>query len=264
MEQHPTSRLAAGLFHVDWSPPDPRGPPLLLVHGAGGSHRHWPLEALALPARRVIAVDLPGHGESPGPSRRTVAGYARDLLAFLDALALPRAVVVGHSMGGAIALTLALDAPGRVAGLGLVSTGARLRVSPAILQATADPAAFAGAVEVMTDWTLGPGASPALRREFGEGLRRLPAEVAHGDFCACDAFDVRERLGEIRVPTEVVCGDADRSTPPRYSEFLQAHIAGARLHLIPGAGHLVALEAPAPTAAALAGLERRTCEPALA
>ena len=254
MESHATSRAVAGLFHVDWSPPARRGPPLVLVHGAGGSHRHWPAEALAIPGRRVIAVDLPGHGDSPGPARRAIADYARDLLAFLDAMELDRAVVVGHSMGGAIALSLALDSPGRVAGLGLVSTGARLRVTSALLQATADPATFSAAVEVMADWSFGPGASPALRSEFGEGLRRLPAAVVHGDFCACDAFDVCERLGELRLPTAVVCGDADRSTPPRYSEFLQAKIAGARLTLIPGAGHMVTLEAPASTLAALAVL----------
>jgi pimeloyl-ACP methyl ester carboxylesterase len=254
MESHATSRTAAGLFHVDWSPAGQRGPPLVLVHGAGGSHRHWPAEALAIPGRRVIAVDLPGHGDSPGPARRAVADYARDLLAFLDALGLARAVVIGHSMGGAIALSLALDSPDRVAGIGLVSTGARLRVTPAILQATADPATFSAAVEVMADWSFGAEASPALRTEFGEGLRGLPAAVVHGDFCACDAFDVRERLGEIRLPTVVVCGDADRSTPPRYSEFLKANIVGARLTIIPGAGHMLALEAPASTVAALAVL----------
>jgi pimeloyl-ACP methyl ester carboxylesterase len=223
----------------------------VLVHGAGGSHRHWPLEALALPGRRAIVVDLPGHGGSPGPARRAIADYARDLLAFLDGMELARAVVVGHSMGGAIALTLALDSPGRVAGLGLVGTGARLRVTAGILQATADPSSLSAAAEVMADWSFAPGASPALRSEFKEGLRSLPAAVVHGDFCACDAFDVRERLGEIRMPTAVVCGDADRSTPPRYSEFLQAHIAGARLTMIPEAGHMVALEAPAATVAAL-------------
>jgi pimeloyl-ACP methyl ester carboxylesterase len=254
MERHATPRTAAGLSHVDWSPPGQRGPPLILIHGAGGSHRHWPLELRTMPGRRVIAVDLPGHGDSPGPGRRAIDGYARDLPAFMDAMELARAVLVGHSMGGAIALTLALDWPDRVAGLGLVGTGARLRVTPALLQAASDPASFQAGIEVMADWSFGPGASPALRSEYREGLRRLPAAVVHGDFSACDPFDVRERLSELRLPTAVVCGDADRSTPPRYSEFLRAQIAGARLSLIPGAGHMVALEAPAATVAALAGL----------
>jgi pimeloyl-ACP methyl ester carboxylesterase len=254
MEPPAPTRRAAGLAHVDWSPPDQRGSPLVLIHGAGGSFRHWPEAARTMPGRRVLAVDLPGHGDSPGPGRRAVADYARDLLAFLDALDLARPVLVGHSMGGAIALTLALDWPDRVAGLGLVGTGARLRVAPAILQACADPAAFAAAVEGMADWSFGPGASPALRSAFTGELRRLPAAVAHGDFSACDAFDVRERLGEIRLPTAVVCGDADRLTPPRFAEFLRERIAGARLALIPGGGHLVALEFPAATVAALAGL----------
>src|SRR5574337_242258 len=125
---------AGGLFHTDSGPSPAGGPLLVLVHGAGGTHRHWPEEVRALPGRRVIALDLPGHGGSPGPAPGTVAGLARSVLGLLDALGVPGAVVAGHSMGGAVALTLALEAPARVAGLCLVGTGARLRVSPAVLQ----------------------------------------------------------------------------------------------------------------------------------
>jgi pimeloyl-ACP methyl ester carboxylesterase len=249
-----SSRTVAGLYHVDWNPPDQRGPPLILVHGAGGTHRHWPEEARSLPGRRVIAIDLPGHGGSPGPGRRSIADYAGDLRGLMDLLGISQAVLVGHSMGGAVALTLALDSPDRVSALGLVGTGARLRVSPAILQAAADPAAFEAAVDGMAGWFFGPGARRALRDEFTAGLRQVPAEVVHGDFSACDGFDVREQVGTIRVPTAVVCGDADQSTPPRFSEFLRASIPGARLTLIPGAGHMVALEAPGVTVAAIAAL----------
>src|SRR5512138_3800323 len=100
------ARSAAGLFHADSGPAPAGGPPLVLVHGAGGSQRHWAEEVRALPGRRVIALDLPGHGRSPGPAPGTVAGLARSVLGLLDALGLETAVVAGHSMGGAVALTL--------------------------------------------------------------------------------------------------------------------------------------------------------------
>ena len=242
------TRMAGGLFHADSGPAAAGSPPLLLVHGAGGTHRHWPEEVRALPGRRVIALDLPGHGGSPGPAPADVAGHARSVLGLLDALGLEVAAVAGHSMGGAVALTLALEAPARVAGLCLVGTGARLRVSRAVLQATADPAALAGAADSVAAWSFGASASEALRREFVEGLLANAPGVVHGDFAACDAFDVMGRLGEIRVPALVVCGSEDRLTPPKYSEFLRDRIGGARLEMIPGAGHMVMREAPAAVA----------------
>ena len=248
------SGVAAGLFHEDSGAPGAPGPPLVLVHGAGGSLRHWPAAVRRLPGRRVIALDLPGHGSSPPPAHGSVGACARSVLGLLDALGVDRAAIGGHSMGGAVALTLALEAPGRVAALALVGTGARLRVAPAILQATADPERYRGFGEGSAEVSFGPGASAALRREFAEGWRAVDAAVAHGDFLACDVFDAMARLGEIRAPALVVCGTEDRLTPPRYSEYLRDHLAGARLELVPGAGHMVMLEAPEQVAAAIEGL----------
>jgi pimeloyl-ACP methyl ester carboxylesterase len=234
----------AGLAFAESNPPGAAATPLVLLHGAGGTLRHWPEQIRALPGRRVIALDLPGHGDSPGPSLRSIAAYAERVLSALDALGIGSAALAGHSMGGAIALTVALEAPSRAAALVLVGTGARLRVSPAVLQATADPAALAAAAEGMCAYAFGSLGGAAARREFTEGLLATAAGVAHGDFSACDAFDVMARLGEIRAPALVVCGTEDRLTKPKYSEFLRDGIPGARLELVPGAGHMVMLEAP--------------------
>ncbi len=243
--------IAAGLSCSDWAPPGAAGPPLVLVHGAGGTSRHWPEELRALPGRRVVALDLPGHGGSPGPSLRSIGTYARSVVEALDALGIASAVVAGHSMGGAIALTIALEAPLRVAGLVLVGTGARLRVSPALLQATADPVALTAAAGMMADHAFGALAGPELRQEFARDLLATAPGVAHGDFSACDVFDAMARLAEIRAPALVVCGAEDRLTPPKYSEFLRDRIPGARLELVPGAGHMVMREAPELVAGAI-------------
>jgi pimeloyl-ACP methyl ester carboxylesterase len=243
--------LAAGIAFEDSRPGGFSGAPLVLVHGAGGTRLHWPEALRAMPGRRVIALDLPGHGRSPGGSERTVAGYAQRVLALLDALGVEAAVVVGHSLGGAIALTLALEAQARVAGLVLVGTGARLRVSSAVLEATANPVLPAQAARGMAERSVGPGASEALLGELVEGLRANAPGVLHGDFLACDAFDVMGRLGEVSAPTLVVCGTEDRLTPLKYSEFLCGKIRGARLERIAGAGHLAMLEAPDQVAAAV-------------
>jgi pimeloyl-ACP methyl ester carboxylesterase len=189
-------------------------------------------------------VDLPGHGAASPPGERTVTAYARRLLDLLDALGIARAAVGGHSMGGAIALTLALEAPDRVAGLLLVSTGARLRVAPAILAAAADPARSGEVGRLLAGSSFGTGAPHGLRAALADGLAATPPGVLHGDFTACDAFDAMAGLGSVRAPARVVVGAEDRLTPPRYAAFLRERLPGSGLLVVPGAGHMVTWEAP--------------------
>jgi pimeloyl-ACP methyl ester carboxylesterase len=245
---------AAGIAFEEHAPPRATGVPLVLVHGAGGTHAHWPEALRRLPGRRVLAVDLPGHGDSPPPGERAVPAYARRVVDLLDALGIPRAAVGGHSMGGAIALTLALDAPERVAGLLLVGTGARLRVAPAILQAWADPTRASELATAAAGFFFGASASPELLRAYAEGLASVAPGVVHGDFTACDAFDVIARLGEIRIPARVVVGEEDRLTPPKYSTLLRDKLPGAGFLVVPGAGHMVTWEAPEAVAKEAASL----------
>ena len=238
--------LAAGVAFEEHAPSGAQGVPLLLVHGAGGTHDHWPEALRRLPGRRVIAVDLPGHGGSPLPGERSVPAYAGRLLDLLDALGIARVVVGGHSMGGAIALTLALEAPERIAALLLVGTGARLRVTPAILLASADPARSRQVANAVAGFSFGAGASPQLLRAHADGVAAAAPGVLHGDFTACDAFDAMERLGAIRAPARIVVGAEDRLTPPRYAAFLRERLPGDGLLTVPGAGHMVTWEAPGP------------------
>ncbi len=227
-------------------------PPVVLVHGAGASSDDWPAELRALPGRRVLAVDLPGHGAAPGPPGTSIAERAAAVEALLDAEGIARAVIAGHSMGGAVALSLALERPGRVAALVLVATGARLRVAPEALALSATPEGLALAARAMADRSFGPGARDAVREARAREIAATAPGLLHSDLSACDAFDVMPRLGELRVPALVVCGTEDRLTPPKYAAFLAERLAGARLVLVPGAGHLVMVEEPRAVASAVA------------
>jgi pimeloyl-ACP methyl ester carboxylesterase len=215
---------------------------LVLVHGAGGSHLDWPAPLRRLKEANVYTLDLPGHGRSEGAGRSSIAAYRDFLLAFLDTLGLERATVVGHSMGGAIALDFALHYPSRLDGLILVGSGARLRVAPAIL--TGILSDFEATVDLVCDYAFGPSATEQLKRLGRQRLLKTPPEVLHGDYAACDAFDVMERLGEVHCPTLVIGGTADRLTPPKYSVYLRDHIPEAELVLVDAAGHMVMLEKP--------------------
>ncbi|HKV46336.1 MAG TPA: alpha/beta hydrolase [bacterium] len=211
----------------------------MFVHGAGGTASTWDLQRLAFPT--ATAVDLPGHRDT-GPGRRRVEDYADWLGAAVRQKGWPRLVLVGHSMGGAIALAYALSFPHEVAGIVLVSTGARLRVAPAILNGLSTD--YLGTVDLIIARCLGSRADPRLAERLREATRAVPAEVTRGDFQACDAFDAIPRLGEIRTPALVIGAGEDHMTPMPYAEYLRAHLSDARLVRIEGAGHMVHVERP--------------------
>jgi len=215
---------------------------LVLVHGAGGTHRHWGHQLRWLQGANLYALDLPGHGRSAGGGRASVDAYAASLQAFLEALGLTRAILAGHSMGGAIVQLLALEHSSMVGGLILVGTGARLRVLPSLLDGLAND--FEETIEALLGYAYSASA-PTDLVELGrqEWLANSP-EVIRGDFLACDRFDVMDRLGKIHCPTLVLCGEEDSLTPPKYSHLLRDSIADAALTVIPDAGHMVMLEQP--------------------
>ncbi len=225
-------------------------PPLVLVHGAGGNLMHWPGELRRLPGHMVYALDLPGHGKSSGAGRAEIGAYVEVVRAFAEALQLPPFVLGGHSMGGAIAQEFALRYPGRLTGLLLVGTGARLRVAPQILAGILSD--FSGTTELLAQWTHGEHTDPNLLRLYTRRLREVSPQVIHDDFVACDTFDRRADVSRITTPTLILCGDADRMTPVKYSQFLHEQIAGSQLVIVPGAGHMVMLEQPAAVARAVA------------
>ena len=228
--------------YVHRRPVPTAGPPVVFVHGAGGMHQHWLYQVRDLSHSPTYALDLPGHGRSEGQGRDSIAAYGDWLVGFLDAIDEEQAVLVGHSMGGAIVLDVALRHAGRVAGLGLVATGARLRVAPAILDGVLqNPKA---AVRLICDSAFGPETSPEMVRMGRRQMGSISPEVLYGDFVACDAFSVMDRLGEITAPTFVLCGSQDRLTPSKYSVYLRDQIARCVLHLVEGAGHMVMVERP--------------------
>ena len=235
---------------------------LVLLHGAGSSATIWDPLIEQLGGRwPVLAPNLPGHGGEAGPNRRSIEEYATWLEAYLAGHAEGPVVLAGHSMGGAIAMEAALrrraDPSARVSsgdpadagsgrrlvGLILICTGARLRVAPEVLAGI--PVDFPGTMRQMGEYAFTPGAPVELLKESQVRLDQAGAEVVHGDFSACDAFDVMARLEQIDLPTLVLCGTEDRMTPPKYSELLVQQIPGARLELIEGTGHMGPAEQPA-------------------
>ncbi|GAB4467771.1 MAG: alpha/beta hydrolase [Anaerolineae bacterium] len=217
-------------------------PPLLLIHGAGGIHLGWPPQVRRLKHVWVIAPDLPGHGQSDGEAHQAIGDYTADLLRLLDGLGIERVIVAGHSMGGAIAQQLALDAPGRVAGLVLVSTGARLPVTPVILENVIGSTGTV--IDFVMTYAYGPTTGEDILRLGRQTLEACPPQTLYNDYLACSVFDSRDRLDSIQVPALIVGGGEDKMTPARFSVYLDEYLPRSSLHLIERAGHMIPVEYP--------------------
>ena len=234
----PSLSIAGESIHTERS--GGSGPPLVLVHGSGGSLRHWPGSLRRERRLDVISLDLPGHGRSTGTGRRRVEDYADAVSAAAQALGLTDAVLAGHSLGGAVALVLGLREPPWLSRLALVGTGARLRVSPEILGLLKTD--FSAAVENIAHWAFGPDPDQHQVAAFCRGLFDTGPDVLYNDYSACDRFDLMDDIGRIRLPALVVAADQDRLTPVKYGVYLRDRLADAEMAVIEGAGHMMALE----------------------
>lgn len=226
-------------------------PTVVLLHGSGDNAQVWNDLIARLPEYTAIALDLPGHGaliDRPGPTTMTVDDYAGAVRAELARRGLGHVCLVGHSLGSAISLRMAVDYPALVSRLVLIGAGARMRVLPALLdEARTDPPA--------AKWKLVEMAfTPAHRSQacaFFEQVTPPAPGMLYRDLAACDGFDMMNELGHIAQPTLIVTGEEDRLTPPKYARFLAEHLDNAQLALLPNAGHYAQLEAPGAIADAI-------------
>ena len=216
---------------------------IVLIHGSGGDSEDWrgQLEGLA-EVVNVVAVELPGHGSSDPPGERSVEAYAGWVVHLVEALGLEKVMLIGCSLGGAIAKWIALDGKPWLKAIGLVGTGARLRVLPALLEGLRTN--VQEAVKLISAYSLSAGADDSYQNAAKEKLLRNPTELIHGDLSACDEFYVMNRVSEIAVPTWILVGQDDRMTPVKYSHFLKDRIAGSTMAVIEGACHLAMVEKP--------------------
>ena len=230
------------------------GPPVLWLHGLGGTWRDFGTQIDRLADRvRCIVPELRGHGRTPPvPGPFTTAVLGDDVALVLDVLGVDRAVVVGLSLGGMVAQAVALDYPERVAGLVLVSTSAAvprlkglvLRAAAARVRARGIPGAT-DLLRLLERHSSGPSADDPMRSARADGTAWERRDLASNDpdvlvagLQALVAHDERSRLGSITVPTMVVVGEHDPAVSVAEAAELAAAIPGAVLQVVEGGGHL--------------------------
>ena len=214
---------------------------ILFIHGAGGGQYTWSSQKGFFEKHfNPIIIELPGHGESEGEGENEIGKYAEHIHRFLKALNLSKVFLVGHSMGGAIVQTMALKYPEVIKGIVLVGTGVRLKVFPMILNGIKEN--FEETVRKINQFAFSRKTLLDLIDKGLVGMMRCRPEVLHGDFSACDRFDVTNEVEKVDLSTLILCGDEDELTPVKYSQFLKDRIKGSKLEVIPDAGHMVMME----------------------
>ncbi len=239
------------------------GQPLLLLHGFPHDRTLWTAQLAAPPTgTRVVALDLPGFGESASADVPSMEHWADWVADAMDRLDLPRAVVGGLSMGGYLAFALWRRHPQRIQGLVLADTragadsleGQDRRVAMQAMALKDGPAAVAAAMLPGMVGKTTRERNPRAVEFLDTMMRRASVGAIHD---ALDALRTRPdstpTLATITVPTLVICGAEDTLTPVKESEAMHAAIADAQLAVIPGAGHASCVEHPAAFTALLSG-----------
>jgi pimeloyl-ACP methyl ester carboxylesterase len=216
---------------------------LVFIHGAGGNWSSWYRQRDFFSRDfNCFIMELPRHGAAQSQGAQEIKSYALWIRGALDELELSNPFVIGHSMGGAVTMDLALRFPALTKGLVLVSTGARLRVLPRILDEIKED--FSRTVEFICELSFAKDVPEEMLDVAIAEMQKNSPDILYGDFSACERFDIMEEVQGIKNPTLVICGDQDSLTPVTYSRYLAEHIAGSRLEVIEGAGHMVMLERP--------------------
>jgi 3-oxoadipate enol-lactonase len=228
------------------------GPTLLLGPSLGSTTAMWEPQVAALAEHfRVVRYDHRGHGGSPAPDGPyELADLGGDVLALLDALGVERSHVGGLSLGGMVAMWLAINAPERVDRLALLCTSAKLG-PPSMWQERATAVREAGATSVIADAVVERWLTAAYAQAHPDLVASLRAMVASIDpvgYAACcgaiERMDLLDELPGIAAPTLVLAAREDPATPPEHAEAIASRIDGARLEVLDDAAHLANVQHP--------------------
>jgi len=212
---------------------------LLFIPGSGCGKKAWVYQTEYFSGSEAIA--LPGHPE--GRPRSSIDGYVEWLHDYIYHQQYQDVVLVGHSMGGAVAQLYGLKYGDEVKALVLIGTGARLRVLPdwlkAVEEMVTDEAAWIKYLEEHHRSTV-----PEIRQIVIEERMRIGPAVMLNDLLCCDKFDIMDRVHTIKLPTLVICGSDDELAPVKYTHYLASKIEAARELIVNGTGHWVQTEKP--------------------
>jgi pimeloyl-ACP methyl ester carboxylesterase len=240
----PYSKLQSSeIFYQDVKPRDGLKHILLFIHGAGGNSLTWSGQVgYSFGNSRLLIPELPCHGASKGESLDSIDRYTSVMMDFLDSLQINKVIPVGHSMGGAVALNMAINYSYRIEAIILIDTSALLPVNRIIFDKLKEGSL--SAAKLICKFSFSQSTSQILIDKTITEMAKCPANVLENDFIACNEFNQSGNLYTITQPTLILCGEEDKMTPPANSEFLNNEIIDSELVFVKNAGHMAMLEKP--------------------
>ena len=222
---------------------------MLFIHGSACNHSVWKYQLDYFGERyHAIAIDLMGHGKSEisiPPSQISIKRYSDFVNGFLEALNIEKITLIGQSLGGAVCIQFSLDFPEKVECLGLINTGAKLRVIPWFLSILReDFRDLRRGLEIILGQKREESAQIRRTRAVTKEMLKTDPAVGLADFEACNKFDSREKLSRIRKPTLIIGGSEDVLAPPWYHHYLHEKIENSTLRIMEGVGHYSMFEKP--------------------
>ena len=243
--------VLANVYYTQYQGSSSSRPPVILIHGVASNHLSWPAEIRRLREKTVYAIDLPGHGKSAGTAKHFVSAYQATLIDFIEQIKHNRAVLIGHSLGAAIALQFALNNPQHVAGLVCISSAASYNFDPTFINLFRSPKMQKTTLELLQAYFAPLHGKAQWYPNLVKSLPTIRTSLWYADFRAAEHFDLRNKLPQIKTPTLVLSGEEDPLVPVSDAAYLARQLPEGRFISYPHHGHMLMLEEPVKIAQAI-------------
>ncbi len=215
---------------------------LIFIHGSGSNSNIWRYQFDINKNYNLIALDLPSHDRSDKFESLSLELYVDVLQKLAESLSYEKMILCGHSLGGAVIQSYYFTYPNFVNKLILVGTGAKLRVSPIILDSLKT-----NYDKFLKDLPIGAFSRktpPNIINEYVKETSKIGPEVTYQDFSICDRFDTMNLTSTIKIPIIMITGKEDKLTPVKYANYFKEKVINSKLYVIEKAGHMVMIEQP--------------------
>jgi len=216
--------------------------PVILIHGAGSDLFGWPVPIRRLPGRHIIALDLPGHGQSEGPVHHSLSALRTHLHRFILELGFAHTILVGYSLGGLIALDYAGHFPEDIKGLSLIAFGTRSRLPEGLMDRLGHPREAEQVKDEFNRIFFHQEFPHSMRQKIMKPFHAVKPGILKADFSIGLNYQLEANQQNISCPVQFISGSQDQIATPSSVRQLAYMFPGADLHFIPSAGHMVLFE----------------------
>jgi pimeloyl-ACP methyl ester carboxylesterase len=216
--------------------------PVVLLHGAGSTHLGWPWQLRRIPGLNICAIDLPAHGNSNSACCRSLDELTGYLKSFFNRMGWYQVILVGHSLGGAAALTFAAAYPELVRGLILLGCCAAFQIPSELLDLLRPPAKLERAVHFISNTAFSNAFPHVERMRVTAPMLKLRPSTLLSDLMLCDRFRLPDRMAKFDKPALLIGGIKDAYAPPTALRRLQNALPNAQVYMLPDASHMMMFE----------------------